>query len=46
MDDDATAKPSAPGVIPVSALRTRLEPVPARHQYADADCPAVEVARA
>lgn len=44
---DEAAEPSAttPGVIPIEALRSRLDPPAPRHQYADADCPAVEVAR-
>ncbi len=42
-DASVSTKAATPGVIPVSALRSRLEP--ASHQYAGADCPAADMAR-
>jgi Fe-S cluster biogenesis protein NfuA len=42
VDDAPGAAPAAKGVIPIAALRSRLDPP---HQYADAVCPAVEVVR-
>jgi Fe-S cluster biogenesis protein NfuA len=41
--DDAPAP--ARGVIPVEALRSRLEPPAPRHEYADVACPAAEIAK-